>query len=196
MLESHRGVGLNDLAQRFLGRSGVNYEDLCGKGAKQIGFDEVGRLAGHYSCEDSDFTLQLHEVLRPRVAEDEGLERTYLLELQVSRVLTVVERNGVKVDAQELGRQSHKLGQEMLALEQRRLRAGRPAVQPELSQAIGRDPVRPHGAAGRRARPRAAPLDRRGSAVKLAQDYPLPQVLLEYRGLSKLKSTYTDKLPR
>ena len=107
VLESHRGVGLNDLAQRFLGRSGVNYEDLCGKGAKQIGFDEVAvALAGHYSCEGFRFHAAVARGAAPRVAEDEGLERTYLLELQVSRVLTVVERNGVKVDAQELGRQA------------------------------------------------------------------------------------------
>src|SRR5690606_38858604 len=120
VLESHRSVGLNDLAQRYLGRGGVTYEDLCGKGAKQIGFDEVAvDKAGHYACEDADFTLQLHQALRPRVAADAGLERIYRLEIQVSRVLTVVERNGVKVDADELGRQSHRLGQEMLTLEQR-----------------------------------------------------------------------------
>src|SRR5690606_13360932 len=120
VLESHRGVGLNDLAQRYLGRGGLTYEELCGKGAKQICFDEVAvDRAGHYACEDADFTLQLHHALRPRVAADPGLERIYQLEIQVSRVLTIIERNGVKVDAAELARQSHKLGQEMLVLEQR-----------------------------------------------------------------------------
>ena len=120
VLESHRGVGLNDLAQRYLGRSGVSYEDLCGKGAKQIGFDEVAvDKAGHYAAEDADFTLQLHHALRPQVEADAGLNRIYLLEMQVSAVLTIIERNGVKVDAAELGRQSHKLGQEMLQLEQK-----------------------------------------------------------------------------
>ena len=120
VLESHRGVGLNDLAQRYLGRSGVSYEDLCGKGAKQIGFDEVAvDKAGHYAAEDADFTLQLHRALRPQVEADAGLNRIYLLEMQVSAVLTIIERNGVKVDAAELGRQSHKLGQEMLQLEQK-----------------------------------------------------------------------------
>ncbi|CCJ50325.1 DNA polymerase I [Bordetella parapertussis] len=197
VLESHRGVGLNDLAQRFLGRSGVNYEDLCGKGAKQIGFNEVAvALAGHYSCEDSDFTLQLHEVLRPRVAEDEGLERTYLLELQVSRVLTVVERNGVKVDAQELGRQSHKLGQEMLALEQRAYElAGQPFNLNSPKQ-LGEILFGRMGLPVVRKTAGGAPSTDEEVLSKLAQDYPLPQVLLEYRGLSKLKSTYTDKLPR
>ena len=197
VLESHRGVGLNDLAQRYLGRGGVTYEELCGKGAKQIGFDEVAvDLAGHYACEDADFTLQLHRALRPRVAADAGLERIYLLEIQVSRVLTVIERNGVRVDAAELGRQSHKLGQEMLTLEQRAYElAGQPFnlnSPKQLGEILfGRMqlPVVRKTASG-------APSTDEEVLTRLAQDYPLPQVLLEYRGLSKLKSTYTDKLPR
>jgi len=197
VLESHRSVGLNDLAQRYLGRGGVTYEDLCGKGAKQIGFDEVAvDKAGHYACEDADFTLQLHQALRPRVAADAGLERIYRLEIQVSRVLTVVERNGVKVDADELGRQSHRLGQEMLTLEQRAYElAGQPFnlnSPKQLGEILfGRMqlPVVRKTASG-------APSTDEEVLSKLAQDYPLPQVLLEYRGLSKLKSTYTDKLPR
>ncbi|MFY4410789.1 DNA polymerase I [Achromobacter dolens] len=197
VLESHRGVGLNDLAQRYLGRSGVSYEDLCGKGAKQIGFDEVAvDKAGHYAAEDADFTLQLHRVLRPQVAADAGLERIYLLEMQVSAVLTTIERNGVKVDAAELGRQSHKLGQEMLQLEQKAYElAGQPFnlnSPKQLGEILfGRMqlPVVRKTAGG-------APSTDEEVLSKLAQDYPLPQVLLEYRGLSKLKSTYTDKLPR
>lgn len=197
VLESHRGVGLNDLAQRYLGRSGVSYEDLCGKGAKQIGFDEVAvDKAGHYAAEDADFTLQLYQVLRPQVAADAGLERIYLLEMQVSAVLTTIERNGVKVDAAELGRQSHKLGQEMLQLEQKAYElAGQPFnlnSPKQLGEILfGRMqlPVVRKTAGG-------APSTDEEVLSKLAQDYPLPQVLLEYRGLSKLKSTYTDKLPR
>lgn len=197
VLESHRGVGLNDLAQRYLGRSGVSYEDLCGKGAKQIGFDEVAvDKAGHYAAEDADFTLQLHRVLRPMVAADAGLERIYRLEMQVSAVLTTIERNGVKVDAAELGRQSHKLGQEMLQLEQKAYElAGQPFnlnSPKQLGEILfGRMelPVVRKTASG-------APSTDEEVLSKLAQDYPLPQVLLEYRGLSKLKSTYTDKLPR
>ena len=197
VLESHRGVGLNDLAQRYLGRSGVSYEDLCGKGAKQIGFDEVAvDKAGHYAAEDADFTLQLHQVMRPMVAADEGLERIYRLEMQVSGVLTTIERNGVKVDAAELGRQSNKLGQEMLQLEQKAYElAGQPFnlnSPKQLGEILfGRMqlPVVRKTASG-------APSTDEEVLSKLALDYPLPQVLLEYRGLSKLKSTYTDKLPR
>ncbi|OZI57956.1 DNA polymerase I [Bordetella genomosp. 1] len=197
VLESHRGVGLNDLAQRFLGRSGVNYEDLCGKGAKQIGFDEVAiDKAGFYAAEDADFTLQLHQALRPRVAADAGLERTYQLELEVSRVLNVIERNGVLVDANELGRQSNVLGREMLTLEQRAYElAGQPFNLNSPKQ-LGEILFGRMGLPVVRKTASGAPSTDEEVLSKLAQDYPLPQVLLEYRGLSKLKSTYTDKLPR
>ncbi|WP_171963381.1 DNA polymerase I [Bordetella trematum] len=197
VLESHRGVGLNDLAQRYLGRTGVNYEDLCGKGAKQIGFDEVAtETAGFYAAEDADFTLQLHHALRPLVAADAGLERIYRLELEVSRVLVVVERNGVKVDAEELGRQSHALGREMLALEQRAYElAGQPFNLNSPKQ-LGEILFGRMGMPVVRKTAGGAPSTDEEVLSKLAQDYPLPQVLLEYRGLSKLKSTYTDKLPR
>ncbi len=197
VLESHRGVGLNDLAQRYLGRSGVNYEDLCGKGAKQIGFDEVAtETAGFYAAEDADFTLQLHHALRPLVAADAGLERIYRLELEVSRVLMVVERNGVQVDAEELGRQSHALGREMLTLEQRAYElAGQPFNLNSPKQ-LGEILFGRMGMPVVRKTAGGAPSTDEEVLSKLAQDYPLPQVLLDYRGLSKLKSTYTDKLPR
>jgi len=197
VLESHRGVGLSDLAQRYLGRGGVTYEELCGKGAKQIGFDEVAvDKAGFYSAEDSDFTLQLHRRLRPRVAAEAGLERIYELEMEVSRVLTVVERNGVKIDAEELGRQSHQLGQEMLVLENRAYElAGQPFNLNSPKQ-LGEILFERMGLPVVRKTPGGAPSTDEEVLTKLAQDYPLPQALLDYRGLSKLKSTYTDKLPR
>jgi DNA polymerase-1 len=197
VLESHRGVGLADLAQRYLGRSGVSYEELCGKGVKQIGFDEVPvDKAAFYSAEDADFTLLLHRALRPRVAADAGLERIYELELQVSRVLAIMERNGVKVDAEELGRQSHRLGQEMLRLEQRAYElAGQPFnlnSPKQLAEILFTRMKLPVV----RKTPSGTPSTDEEVLIRLAQDYPLPQVLLDYRGLSKLKSTYTDKLPR
>jgi DNA polymerase-1 len=197
VLESHRGVSLADLAQRWLGRSGITYEELCGKGANQICFDEVAvDRAGHYAAEDADFTVQMHQLLRPRVSANPGLDRIYRLELQVSEVLTDIERTGVRVDAEELVRQSNALGQEMLALEQRAYElAGQPFnlnSPKQLGEILfGRMqlPVVRKTASG-------APSTDEEVLSKLAQDYPLPQVLLEYRGLSKLKSTYTDKLPR
>ncbi|CAM4185003.1 DNA polymerase I [Kerstersia similis] len=196
-LESHRSVGMNELAQRWLGRSGVAYEDLCGKGAKQIGFDEVPlEQAAHYASEDADFTFALHEALYPKVREQAGLLAIYELEMQVFHVLWQVERNGVLIDARELGRQSHEIGQQLVTLEQRAYDiAGQPFnlnSPKQLGEILfGRMqlPVIRKTAGG-------APSTDEEVLTKLAQDYPLPQVLLEYRGLAKLKSTYTDKLPR
>src|SRR5690606_1466074 len=120
VLESHRRVNMQELAQRWLGVTGITYEELCGKGAKQICFDEVELAkAAVYACEDADYTLRLHHVLRPQVAAQEGFERIYQLEVQVSDVLATIERNGVKIDVQALAAQSHELGQQMLELEKK-----------------------------------------------------------------------------
>jgi len=197
VLESHRGVSLADLANRWLGRSGILYEELCGKGVNQLCFDEVAvARAAEYAAEDADFTLQLHQVLRPRVKAEPGLEFIYGLELQVSGVLTRIERTGVCVDAEELGRQSHALGEEMLQLEQRAYElAGQPFnlnSPKQLAEILfGKMqlPVVRKTASG-------VPSTDEEVLTKLSQDYPLPKVLLDYRGVAKLKSTYTDKLPR
>jgi DNA polymerase-1 len=197
VLESHRGVGLDELGQRYLGVKGVTFEELCGKGAHQICFDEVDlERATQYACEDADFTMRLHDVLRPQVKNDARLEFVYQLEMKVSRVLFEIERTGVKIDSVELGRQSHVLGQEMLELEQRAYTlAGQPFnlnSPKQLGEILfGKMqlPVVRKTAGG-------APSTDEEVLTKLAEDYPLPKVLLEYRSLAKLKSTYTDKLPR
>src|SRR3546814_14311716 len=93
---------MQELAQRWLGRTGTTFEDLCGKGAKQLCFDEVEvEKASHYACEDADFTYQLHQALRSQLAAEPGLDFIYRLEIQVSRVLTIIERNGVGIDSSE-----------------------------------------------------------------------------------------------
>ena len=197
VLESHRRVSLQDLGQRWLGRTGVNYEDLCGKGAKQIGFDEVElEKASFYASEDADFTIQLHNVLRPKVSAEPGLEATYQLEVDASRVLTIIERNGVRIDAHALAMQSHEIGQQLLLLEQKAYElAGQPFnlnSPKQLGEILFQRmqlPVVRKTAGG-------APSTDEDVLTKLAQDYPLPQLLLQYRGLAKLKSTYTDKLPK
>ncbi|WP_420224649.1 DNA polymerase I [Pigmentiphaga litoralis] len=197
VLESHRGVGLADLAQRWLGRSGVQYEELCGKGAKQICFDEVAiDAASHYAAEDADFTLQLHNVLLPKIEADDKLKTVYAIEMPVSRVLTVIERNGVSIDSDELARQSHVIGQELMTLEQRAYElAGQPfnLNSPKQLGEILFDklklPVVKKTASG-------APSTDEDVLSKLAEDFPLPKALLTYRSLSKLKGTYTDKLPK
>lgn len=197
VLESHKRVNMQDLAERWLGRKGIAYEDLCGKGAKQIGFDEVDvERAAVYACEDADFTFQLHNVLRPQVAADTGLEFIYTLEVQVSSVLTTIERNGVAIDGKVLQAQSNELGGKLLELEKKAYElAGQPfnlnspkQLGEILFQRMGLPVVRKTAS--------GAPSTDEDVLTRLAADYPLPALLLDYRGLAKLKSTYTDKLPR
>ena len=197
VLESHRSVALHELSQRILGLKGLTYEEICGKGSNQIGFDAVDiERATEYACEDADYTFRLNQVLLEQVKALPQLFDIYQLELQVSRVLFEIERNGVRIDSAELGRQSHTLGQEMLKLEQRAYElAGQPFnlnSPKQLGEILfGKMqlPVVRKTAAG-------APSTDEEVLTKLAEDYPLPQVLLEYRSLAKLKSTYTDKLPK
>ncbi len=197
VLESHRRVGLLELGERWLGRRGTAYEDICGKGARQIGFDEVAvEQASHYACEDADFTLQLHQLLRPKISAEAGLETIYRLEIDTSRVLTIIERNGVYLDAHALAMQSHELGRQLLDLEARvhalagqEFNLNSPRQLGEILFERMQLPVVRKTASG-------APSTDEEVLSRLARDYPLPALLLEYRGLAKLKSTYTDKLPR
>ncbi|MCK9510490.1 MAG: DNA polymerase I [Pigmentiphaga sp.] len=197
VLESHKSVGLNELAERWLGRRGVSYQDLCGKGASQIGFDEVAiETAAHYAAEDADFTLQLHRVLLPQVEAEAGLERIYRLEIQVSRVLAIMERHGVRLDGDVLRRQSQELGAHLAALEAKAYElAGQPFNLNSPKQ-LGQILFEQMGLPVVRKTASGAPSTDEEVLTRLAQDYPLPQTLLEYRSLAKLKSTYTDKLPR
>lgn len=196
VLASHQSAALHELSQTWLGLTGMTYESLCGKGVNQIGFDEVDiDRAAQYACEDADYTLRLHQVLYPQVQSDAGLLRIYELECQVSQVLFDIERQGVLIDVQALGRQSHELGLQLLAIEKK---AHELAGQPfnlnspkQLAEILFGQmqlPIVRKTAAG-------TPSTDEEVLSKLAQDYPLPAVLLSYRSLAKLKSTYTDKLP-
>jgi DNA polymerase-1 len=198
VLESHARHDMDTLAERHLGLKTITYDEVTGKGAQRIGFEEVSvERATEYSAEDADVTLRLHRLLYPRVAADAKLRFVYeSIEMPVREVLFRMERNGVLVDAALLERQGHELGQRMLELEQK---AYAEAAQPfnlNSPRQIGeifferlKLPVLKKTATG------AASTDEE-VLEKLALDYPLPKTLLEYRALSKLKSTYTDKLPR
>ncbi|TNF61141.1 MAG: DNA polymerase I [Burkholderiales bacterium] len=195
VLEVHKPHSLESLAERHLGRQGISYESLCGKGAHQIPFAQVDvARAAEYSCEDSDQTLDVHRVLWPRLQADEKLRRIYELEIATSEVLFRVERNGVLIDAPTLARQSHDLGQRIFALEQEAYAiAGQPfnLGSPKQLGEIFFDklglPVVKKTATGARSTDEEV-------LEKLAEDYPLPAKILEHRSLSKLKGTYTDKL--
>ncbi len=195
VLEVHKPHGLASLAERHVGRKGLNYEDLCGKGAHQIPFSQVDvARATEYSCEDSDMTLDVHQVLWPRLQADDKLRFIYDLEIQSSEALYRIERNGVLIDAPTLAAQSHALGQRIVQLETEAYEiAGQPfnLASPKQLGEIFFDklglPVIKKTATGARSTDEEV-------LEKLAEDYPLPAKILEHRSLSKLKGTYTDKL--
>ena len=197
VLEAHKSHGLGALGERFLGRSGLSYEDLCGKGVNQIPFAQVDvARAAEYSSEDSDMCLQVHQRLWPQLEDESGLRFVYeKIELPTSALLARIERTGVLIDAAVLQAQSHELGQRLLALEQEAydiagqpFNLGSPKQIGEILFAKLGLPVLKKTATG-------APSTDEEVLEKLSADYPLPAKILEFRGLAKLKSTYTDKLP-
>jgi len=195
VLEVHRPHGLASLAERHLGRSGISYEDLCGKGAHQIPFSQVDiAKAAEYSCEDSDQTLDVHGTLWPQLETNEQLRFIYQLEMDSSEALYRVERNGVLIDSATLAAQSHELGTRIMALEQEAYEiAGQPFNLGSPKQ-IGEIFFTKLGLPVVKKTPSGAPSTDEEVLEKLAEDYPLPAKILEHRGLSKLKGTYTDKL--
>ena len=195
VLEVHKPHGLASLAERHLGRSGIDYEDLCGKGAKQIPFAQVSiDKAAEYSSEDSDQTLDVHRVLWPQIEADARLNFVYQLEMRSSEALFRIERNGVLIDAPKLAAQSHDLGTRIMALEQEAYElAGQPFNLGSPKQ-IGEIFFTKLGLPIVKKTPSGAPSTDEEVLEKLAEDFPLPAKLLAHRSLSKLKGTYTDKL--
>ncbi len=196
VLESHKPHDMENLALRHLGLSTVGYTDVVGKGAKQIGFDQVDLdTATRYAAEDADITLKLHQTLAPQLQGH--LDAVYRdIELPVREVLFKMERNGVLIDAGKLSRQSHELGGKLMTIEAQAYEmAGQPfnLASPKQLQEILFDklgiPSKKKTATGSRSTDEEV-------LQELALDYPLPKLLLEYRGMAKLKSTYTDKLPQ
>ena len=198
VFESHKSHDMDSLALRHLGRKTIKYEEVCGKGAGQICFDAVPvERATEYAAEDADVTLQLHGAMWPQVESDAGLKRVYeTIELPTSVVLQKMERNGVLIDAELLAQQSHELGVRMLEMEQQAFDlAGQPFNLNSPKQ-IGEIFFGRLQLPVVKKTPSGAPSTDEDVLQKLAEDYPLPKILLDYRGLSKLKSTYTDKLPK
>jgi DNA polymerase-1 len=198
VLESHARHDMDTLAERHLGLRTITYDEVTGKGAGRIGFEEVDvQRATDYSAEDADVTLRLHRVLYPRVAADEKLAYVYgSIEMPVRGILFRVERNGVLIDSARLEAHGRELGVKMFELEERAYReAGQPfnLNSPKQIGEIFFDRLK---LPVLKKTPSGAPSTDEDVLERLALDYPLPKTLLEYRALSKLKSTYTDKLPR
>ncbi|MES2070246.1 MAG: DNA polymerase I [Pseudomonadota bacterium] len=198
VFESHKSHDMDSLALRHLAHKTISFAEVCGKGASQIGFDQVEiDKATAYAAEDADITLQLHNAMWPQIDGDEKLMRIYQqIELPTSVVLQKIERNGVLIDKDLLATQSHELGTRLLQLEQNAYElAGQPFNLNSPKQ-LGEIFFEKLQLPVVKKTPSGAPSTDEEVLQKLAEDYPLPKVLLEYRGLAKLKSTYTDKLPK
>ena len=198
VFESHKPHDMDTMAMRHLGYTTIPYVDVCGKGASQICFDQVElNRATEYAGEDSDITLRLHQTMLPHVEADKGLTYIYRnIEMPTMEVLQKIERNGVLIDAELLQVQSGELGARMQELEQQAyelaggpFNLGSPKQIGEIFFGKLGLPVVKKTATG-------APSTDEEVLQKLAEDFPLPKILLEHRGMSKLKSTYTDKLPK
>lgn len=188
---------LDTLALKYLGQRTIHFEDIAGKGAKQITFNQVPvEQAAPYAAEDAEVTLRLHAALSARLAAEPSLHALYRdLEVPLVPVLSRIERNGTLVCREQLAAQSAELGQRMLALEAKAhelaggpFNLGSPKQLGEILFNRLELPVL-------KKTPKGAPSTAEEVLAELALDYPLPAVLMEYRSLSKLKSTYTDKLP-
>jgi DNA polymerase-1 len=198
VFESHKTHGMDDLAMRHLDIKTITFEEVAGKGAKQVTFNQVTvEVAAEYAAEDADITMQLHQAMYPQIAADAKLNYIYShIEMPSSNVLFTIERNGVLIDRDMLNIQSNEIGMKLVALENKAYElAGQPfnLGSPKQLQEIlfGKLGIKPT-----KKTPSGAPSTDEDVLQELALDYPLPKVLLEYRGLAKLKSTYTDKLPR
>ena len=196
--EVHERHDLDSLAQRHLGWKTISYDDVTGKGAARIPFSAVDvQRATDYAAEDADCALAVHEALFPKIAADEKLKFVYQkIEMPALPVLLRMERNGVLLDSAKLERQSHELGRELLELEQKAYEAAGQPFNLNSPKQIQEILFERQGLPVKKKTPSGAPSTDEDVLAELAQDYPLPKILLEFRGLAKLKSTYTDTLPR
>lgn len=188
---------MGSLALKYLGQRVISFEEVAGKGAKQVSFDHVDiEQAAAYAAEDADVTLRLHEALMPKLEAEATLKEVYQrLELPLVPVLSKIERNGAFVSIEKLRAQSQEIAIRLAELESQACElAGQPfnlASPKQLGEILFEKLELPVI----KKTPKGAPSTAEEVLVELANDYELPAVLIEHRGLAKLKSTYTDKLP-
>lgn len=196
IVESHLKHNLDDLAARWLDEKTTTYEDLCGKGTKQIPFTDVSVAdATAYACQDADFALRIERHLRGMM-NTQQLEMYEKMELPVAQVLFQMERNGVQVDRVELAQQSAALGEELLQLEQQAFELAEQPFNLNSPKQLQEILFNKLGIPTKGLKKTKTGISTDESVLeKLADDYPLPKVILQNRSLAKLKSTYTDKLP-
>jgi DNA polymerase-1 len=188
---------MDSLAQRYLGYTTTKFEDVAGKGAKQISFSQVGiDEAGQYAAEDADITLRLHRVLAPRLAAEPALEKVYRqIEMPLVPVLARIEANGVCIDSAELRRQSADLSSRMLAAQRKATELAGRSFNLDSPKQLCAVLFEELGLPALVKTPKGQPSTNEEALEAIADQHELPRVILEYRGLAKLRSTYTDKLP-
>ena len=198
VLESHRSHDMDSMALRHLGEKTISYEEVCGKGAHQITFDQVNlETATAYAAEDADITLRLHYAMYPAIAADEKLLKIYKdIEMPAMHALAVMERNGILIDVHKLASQGQVVGQRLLELEKQiHELAGQP-FNIQSPKQIGEILFGKLELPVVKKTPSGAPSTDEEVLQKLAENYPLPARILDYRSLAKLQSTYIEKLPR
>jgi len=196
--ESHRSHDMDSLAQRHLGVKTITFEEVCGKGASQIGFDQVDiATATQYAAEDADITLRLHQHLWPMIEADQQLRYVYqAIEIPTMLVLARMERNGILIDSTKLGQQGQVIGMRLLDLEKEiHALAGQP-FNIQSPKQIGEILFQVKNLPVIKKTPGGAPSTDEEVLQKLSENYPLPARILDYRSLAKLQSTYVEKLPR
>lgn len=188
---------MDSLALKYLGQKTIHFEDIAGKGAKQLTFNQVKvEEAGPYAAEDADITLRLHQALWPRLAPEQGLASVFRdIELPLVPVLSRIERQGALVSVELLHKQSGELGKRLEELKSEAYELADQEFNLGSPKQLGEILFEKLGLPVIKKTPKGAPSTAEDVLVELALDYPLPKLLLEYRSLSKLKSTYTDKLP-
>ena len=188
---------MDSLAKRYLGYDTIRYEDVAGKGAKSIPFSQVAlEQAAPYAAEDADITLRLHRALRPKLAAEPALDAVYReIEMPLVEVLEAMEANGVLIDAAELRRQSADLARRGLATQQRAFELAGRAFNLDSPKQLGALLFDELGLPVQAKTPTGAPSTNEEALEAIADKHELPRLILEHRGLAKLRSTYTDKLP-
>ena len=188
---------MDSLALKYLGEKTIHFEDVAGKGAKQLTFNQIAiEDAAPYAAEDADITLRLHQALWPKVQESKGLERVFTeVEIPLVPVLSVIERNGAIVSANLLHKQTEELSNRLSEIEQQAYDLAGEEFNLASPKQLGHILFEKLNIPVLKKTAKGAPSTKEEVLQELALDYPLPKILLEHRTLSKLKSTYTDKLP-